>query len=1214
MRLKKCLKKIASVSLAVLMSVSLLSGLPTVQAGTDDYPDEITFPFKVFDFRADNLLFEWAGVNLLDLYHAEDNGGKGLVNMKLGENGLPEYTQTTVEHIAKYVQNDLNNNGNSAILDSPFVNSEMNPLSVRNYIRQDWCMVEAEYGRVSGSASVVQGGECSNGAFVDYNGAIGALDFLIYSSQAGKRRIFIYFASAENRNINVVVNGVNHAVMCQSNGSWAKPTRVPSYVDVDLKKGANTIRFTANNNELEPNLDRFAIVKQGFEYNVGEVRGDGWTRLEAEDGALNGSTRQNDATCSGGAYVNNIGGANNGNITFSYYCQEEGSYTVRLYYASDADRYFRVSSNDQSENVLCNDNNSWTMAGPNPAVVQFNLKAGLNDIVVEGLGGGEVTPNLDYIEVKSDNFYTVEAENCTLGAGTTVENGDANSNGKRVNNIGAGADRTVTFQYNSPQAGAKTIELFYASGEARNFGVTVNGGEQQTAVCNNIGNWQDTQAVPAVIQVNMQEGDNTIVISGVGNAAAPNLDKIQIRDYRIGDDSNVAFPLGKYEESKAKFDNNPSLGWTDMTTCMDYAYFVTSNFFRSNPSLNKVYDEYDSLIYHKIEDEDGKVAYEFMGDQHHKGDDAGLIFNPTTKTIRNGSPNDVQQGETRTDPGSMFIADNVEKQYPALDPTYKADDGNQHNFHYTMVSNSYFVYKTGQNQYFYFSGDDDVYVFVNGYLLVDLGGAHTQLDGEFNLDIMYDGQRVATGAPDKDGNVLTEQDYYDKWRDIDAKYNQAYLKPFIQDWGIKDDTVVSLDFFYMERHSTASNFYGKLNFKLRSDAIELNFKDGVEKMENQAIPYGYFIDLDYTFSSEREMTSNKKITFTDDLGNIIGADGFVLGDGVRLKDDKTIRITVLKQDGEVDEGRSREFTFSSRSGPVEGNAQDQATLNDLKAYFAELTLTREEGENGETLKLGGLEYDTATKKYDEFDACTRVFADPEEAKFHRVLNFEIKANYISKMNNSTNDEWFNSEATTPVTVEVVFGRLKVSAAVEDNMKKYIYGYGAFEVARLIPQDDGTNTEDVVYTNEYLNINDSLAITLEPEEYPLAQGDYKLNLDTTMLTGYNVSVQMLIKENGNLIKDVTVSKDKIIIKEDNKATKEITVNNNQVTIKEGDQVVDTRPLLNDAIVEIDGVKYSLDNLILDLTPKLDLTQDKWIYPEVEYILKANRSTNPLKDLT
>ena len=61
-----------------------------------------------------------------------------------------------------------------------------------------------------------------------------------------------------------------------------------------------------------------------------------------------------------------------------------------------------------------------------------------------------------------------------------------------------------------------------------------------------------------------------------------------------------------------------------------------------------------------------------------------------------------------------------------------ADDGKLHNFSFTTELHTLFAYNGGET--FQFDGDDDVWVFVNGKLAVDVGGLHPPKSRTVALD------------------------------------------------------------------------------------------------------------------------------------------------------------------------------------------------------------------------------------------------------------------------------------------------------------------------------------------------------------------------------------------------------------------------------------------------------------------------------------------------
>jgi fibro-slime domain-containing protein len=57
-----------------------------------------------------------------------------------------------------------------------------------------------------------------------------------------------------------------------------------------------------------------------------------------------------------------------------------------------------------------------------------------------------------------------------------------------------------------------------------------------------------------------------------------------------------------------------------------------------------------------------------------------------------------------------------------------------HNFHFTSQVGYWFQYDSTKDYAIHFVGDDDLWVFVNGQLVLDMGGIHTALHGEVDLN------------------------------------------------------------------------------------------------------------------------------------------------------------------------------------------------------------------------------------------------------------------------------------------------------------------------------------------------------------------------------------------------------------------------------------------------------------------------------------------------
>jgi len=67
-----------------------------------------------------------------------------------------------------------------------------------------------------------------------------------------------------------------------------------------------------------------------------------------------------------------------------------------------------------------------------------------------------------------------------------------------------------------------------------------------------------------------------------------------------------------------------------------------------------------------------------------------------------------------------------------LDGVGFGDDGNPDNYHFTTEIHTTFAYKGGES--FTFIGDDDLWVYINGRLAIDLGGLHPEQTETIDMD------------------------------------------------------------------------------------------------------------------------------------------------------------------------------------------------------------------------------------------------------------------------------------------------------------------------------------------------------------------------------------------------------------------------------------------------------------------------------------------------
>jgi fibro-slime domain-containing protein len=69
-----------------------------------------------------------------------------------------------------------------------------------------------------------------------------------------------------------------------------------------------------------------------------------------------------------------------------------------------------------------------------------------------------------------------------------------------------------------------------------------------------------------------------------------------------------------------------------------------------------------------------------------------------------------------------------------LDGELFGNEGRAHNFHFTLEAHTSFVY--AGNEILTFGGDDDLFAFIDGHLVIDLGGVHGRQSATVDVDVV----------------------------------------------------------------------------------------------------------------------------------------------------------------------------------------------------------------------------------------------------------------------------------------------------------------------------------------------------------------------------------------------------------------------------------------------------------------------------------------------
>ena len=242
----------------------------------------------------------------------------------------------------------------------------------------------------------------------------------------------------------------------------------------------------------------------------------------------------------------------------------------------------------------------------------------------------------------------------------------------------------------------------------------------------------------------------------------------------------------------------------------------------SVPIYGMAVDAYKSIVL----TDNGTGTYSF--EAGYSGTKKDVQYDRESGTIYNGTNGGDESG--------FYPLENLGYEQPGL-LTKTSAVGATHNGGFTLRGESQFVYNNASNLYFTFTGDDDVYMYINGVLALDLGGAH--------------GRNSKTVELNK----------------LDAtKY------------GLKEGQVATFTFFYMERCSDASTFGIKTNMELVQRAINVEKKaydtsyvneyaSGTAVINGTTVAY----DLIVTNKSNSPMTQIK-LTDTDSLHSENGSE------------------------------------------------------------------------------------------------------------------------------------------------------------------------------------------------------------------------------------------------------------------------------------------------------------------------------------------------------
>lgn len=297
----------------------------------------------------------------------------------------------------------------------------------------------------------------------------------------------------------------------------------------------------------------------------------------------------------------------------------------------------------------------------------------------------------------------------------------------------------------------------------------------------------------------------------------------------------------------------------DCRTYYDAAYFLLQNLYSDNSGYGQTVKEYHQI---NLVKKGNYYVYNSAYDGSVYDTANGVIYNSQTDHVTTrGDTTYVRgnlQAENRFDPiNGKYFGNNGNKYLEVVDPNQGdiTHYYNNTNYNMTLEGHAQFIFYEDNNLYFNFTGDDDVYLYINGIRVLDMGGAH---------------------AISKCGISLND------------------VKSLC---GLKDGQVYDFDFYYVERHGTAANFGIETNIKIVDPSMlteKVAYQNGVNVGN-----YG-FVDANKPVRYQFKLTNNgdakiEELTFRDNIiGVSLSKDAISLNSETQFSD---LYASVIGSDG-----------------------------------------------------------------------------------------------------------------------------------------------------------------------------------------------------------------------------------------------------------------------------------------------------------------------------
>ncbi len=393
-----------------------------------------------------------------------------------------------------------------------------------------------------------------------------------------------------------------------------------------------------------------------------------------------------------------------------------------------------------------------------------------------------------------------------------------------------------------------------------------------------------------------------------------------------------SLPTGSYEETINKTDtkeNGGILPFSQVETCFDLAYYMMTNIWREtskddivetvtkgSTTFNLPYNLKVNELHTMRLLKDSSGNYVYSSDKENgRNLDSGLIFNysltanaPTTYPTLNAV------AELGFESTSMLGNNSTGgRENPS------GDIYGKRNYHVMYHMRSSFIYYEEKNLNFSFTGDDDVYFFINNQLVCDIGGMHSATQRSIQLN----------------GAVA-------------------------DNLGLEDGDICTFDMFLAERHTAGINLNLKTNIEMMpvgvaTDKVQYEYTQagviGKEIREGGVVADRTEVGYGFKLLNRCEYGATD-LTFTDDnLSVSLSGDALSLGDRANAEDLILIYRTYDPQSNTIYAGEPALREYGSFYSQLSKAVADMSSIVPMDEGAYKLTGLTEE-QIMKLLKLG----------------------------------------------------------------------------------------------------------------------------------------------------------------------------------------------------------------------------------------------------------------------